>query len=281
MWIDYGFIFDGESEKHLDVTGVSLVNLVTLERKEINYSDFRQAVIAGEIVSQTMSRKDLVASPHLILKLSTNKLLNQYFRPVNKKLDFYSTIIVNGVRKIKGYNCMLFIGNTIPITLEYNCEIDTFKFSFRGLDISTLGNTSVVDNLLLRLRENDTNIMLSNYITYKGNNYIEYFNGLCEIICGEEYNIVLPTNCRCFYFRPDFTVKKVYTLVVPKGIKKIIDIKEYTIVYLSKEMDASVLLEYANRAVMEIKDIDNLTSITEVLNNYFSKYYYNIELRLY
>lgn len=281
MWIDYGFIFEGENEKHLDVTSVSLVNLVTLERKEINYSDFRQAVISGEMVSQTISRKDLVDSPHLILKFLTNKLLNQYRRPVNKKLDFYSTIIVNGVRSIKGYNCMLFIGNTIPITVEYNCEIDTFKFSFRGLDISTLCSTSVIDNLLLRLREDDINIMLSNYVTYKGNNYIEYFNGLCEIICGEELNIVLPTNCRCFYFRPDFTVKKVYTLVVPKGIKKIIDIKEHTIVYLSKEMDASVLLEYSNRAVMEIKNADNLISITEILNNHFSKFYYNIELRLY
>jgi len=281
VWIDYGFIFEGENEKHLDVTGVSLVNLLTLERKEINYSYFRQAVITGEMVSQTMSRKDLVASPHLILKLSTNKLLNQYLRPVNKKLDFYSTVIVNGVRKIKGYNCMLFIGNTIPITVEYNYSIDTFKFRFRGLDISTLGSTSVVDNLLLRLRENDINRILSNYITYKGNNYIEYFNGLCEIIYGEEHNIVLPTNCRCFYVRPDFTIKKFYTLVVPKGIRKIIDIKEYTIVYLSKEMDASVLLEYANRAVMEIKNIDSLTSITEILNNYFSKFYYNIELRLY
>ena len=159
--------------------------------------------------------------------------------------------------------------------------METFKFRFRGLDISTLGNTSVVDNLLLRLRENDTNIMLSNYITYKGNDYIEYFNGLYEVICGEEHNIVLPKNCRCFYFKPDFTVKKVYTLVVPKEIRKIIDIKEYTIVYLSKEIDASVLLEYANRAVMEIKNIDSLTSITEVLNNHFSKFYYNIELRLY
>ena len=281
MWIDYGFIFEGESEKHLDVTGVSLVNIVTLERKEINYSDFRQAVITGEMISQTISKKDLVDSPHLILKFSTNKLLNQYRRPVNKKLDFYSTVIVNGVRNIKGYNCMLFIGNTIPITVEYNYSIDTFKFRFRGLDISTLGNTSVVDNLLLRLRENDINIMLSNYVTYKGNNYIEYFNGLCEIICGEELNIVLPTNCRCFYFRLDFTVKKFYTLVVPKGIKKIIDIKEHTVVYLSKEMDASVLLEYANRAVMEIKNAYNLISITEVLNNHFSKFYYNIELRLY
>jgi hypothetical protein len=281
VWIDYGFIFEEENEKHLDVIGVSLVNLVTLERKEINYSDFRQAVITGEMVSQTISRKDLVDSPHLILKLSTNKLLNQYCRLVNKKLDFYSTVIVNGVRSIKGYDCMLFIGNTIPITVEYNCRIDTFKFRFRGLDISTLGNTSVVDNLLLRLRENDTNIMLSNYITYKGNNYIEYFNGLCEIICGEEYNIVLPANCRCFYFRPDFTVKKVYTLVVPKGIKKIIDIKEHTVVYLSKETDSSVLLEYANRAVMEIKNAYTITSITEILNNYFSKFYYNIELRLY
>ena len=281
MWIDCGFIFEGENEKHLDVTSVSLVNLVTLERKEIDYKDFRQAVIAGKMVSQTISKKDLVNSPHLILKPSTNKLLNQYRRPVSKKLDFYSTIIVNGVRKIKGYNCMLFIGNTIPITVEYNCIIDTFKFSFRGLDISTLCSTSVIDNLLLRLRENDINRLVSNYITYKGNNYIEYFNGLCEIICGEELNIVLPTNCRCFYFRPDFTVKKFYTLVVPKGIRKIIDIKEYTIVYLSKEMDASVLLEYANRAVMEIKNIDSITSITEVLNNYFSKFYYNIELRLY
>ena len=281
MWVDYGFVFEGENEKHLDVTGVNLVNLLTLERKEIDYKDFRQAVIAGEMVSQTLSRKDLVDSSHLVLKLSTNKLLNQYLRPVNKKLDFYSAIIVNGVRSIKGYNCMLFIGNNIPITVEYNCRIDTFKFSFRGLDISTLDSTNVVDNLLLRLRENDINRILSNYITYKGNDYIEYFNELYEVIYGEEYNIILPTNCRCFYFRLDFTIKKFYTLVVPKGIKKIIDIKEYTIVYLSKEMDASVLLEYANRAVMEIKNIDSLTSITEVLNTHFSKYYYNIELRLY
>ena len=203
---------------HLDVTGVSLVNLLTLERKEINYSDFRQAVIAGELLSQTMSRKDLVNSSHLILKPSTNKLLNQYFRPVNKKLDFYSTTIVNGVRNIKGYSCMLFIGNTIPITIEYNCRADTFKFSFKGLGISTLGSTSVVDNLLVRLRENDASKIVGNYITCKGSGYIEYFNGLCEIICGEEQNIVLPTNCRCFYFRPDFKVVNFYTLVVPKGI---------------------------------------------------------------
>lgn len=46
-------------------------------------------------------------------------------------------------------------------------------------------------------------------------------------------------------------------------------------------MDANVLLEYANRSVMEIKDADSLTSVVEILNNHFSKYYYNIELRLY